>query len=117
MMYGDYLLETDPVKFKKWTRKHYMIYWYSKNRLNKTNKNYKYDKKEHDDYLEWCLLNPRTYGTRGKQRIGYIDKMIEKHGEVKAKNLMSSNHIYRGSNNPNIPNLKKEIKTIKITFD
>lgn len=107
MLLGDYLYKNKPVEFRKWTRKHYMIGWYSKNRLNKTNKEYKYDLEEHSEYLRWCIQNPRKSGTRGKQREAYQKKIINDLGEIIDKVKIFDD----------IPYLKKETKTCTISFD
>lgn len=88
MYLGDYLYKSKPIEFKKWTRKHYMIQWYTQNRTN--TKQYKYDIEEHDEYLRWCLANPR--GPR-------------------------SNYNFTKVKKENIPNLTKSIKRIIILFD
>tara|TARA_R110002074_G_scaffold15775_1_gene53608 strand:+ start:185 stop:583 length:399 start_codon:yes stop_codon:yes gene_type:complete len=117
MLLGDYLYKNKPIEFKKWTRKHYMIVWYSKNRLNKTNKVYKYDIEEHDEYLRWCIQNPRKSGTRGKQRQAYQKEMINQFGEIGGMVKCCSSYLYKGQHHLDIPNLKKETKTCTISFD
>jgi len=136
MLKADFLYKHDRVAFTKYVRKHYMIYWYMKNRQNKRGKPYLYNIEEHNDYLNWCRLNPRQFGTRGKERIGYSMGMINKYGLERANILMSTarkvkynawtddslqininGNLQKGKARLLIPNLIKNDKTTIISFD